>query len=314
MSTETIEPAAPVPAGPAATEVAEAPIAPLPVAHPHPCPNCKTPVLGRYCPECGQSAHVHRSIAHIFEEVAHGVLHFETKSWRTVPLLFVRPGLLTRRYIDGQRVRYVSPLALFLFSVFLMFFANSLLDKPGDQPAPTPPPAAAARASPPATTGPATTGPATAPRPASTAAPADESIAGHLLRHGRENPALTWYKVKSASYKFAFLLVPLSLPFMWLMFFWRKDVQLYDHAIFTLYSLSFMSLWFIIMRLAGVGPVGGNIVNALAMYPAIHVFIHLKEAYRLGWGSALWRTFALLFASFVVLLMFIGAVFFIALY
>ncbi len=34
----------------------------------------------------------------------------------------------------------------------------------------------------------------------------------------RENPALTWYKVKSASYKFAFLLVPLSLPFMWLMF------------------------------------------------------------------------------------------------
>jgi hypothetical protein len=307
MSTETLEPAAPVPAGPVTTEIAEPPILPvppLPAVHAHACANCKAPIAGRYCQECGQSAHVHRSMAHIFEEVAHGVLHFEAKSWRTLPLLLARPGLLTRRYIDGQRVKYVSPLALFLFSVFLMFFANSLLDKPPDKLAPTPPRAASAPASP----------QATAPASPQTAAPADESVARHLVRQSRENPALTWYKLKSASYKFAFLLVPLSLPFMWLMFFWHKDVRLYDHAIFTLYSLSFMSLWFIVMRLAGVGPVGGGVMNALAVYPAIHVFLHLKEAYRLGWGGALWRTFALLFASFVVLLMFLGTILFIALY
>src|SRR5262249_32663787 len=91
------------------------------------CANCNTPLAGAYCHACGQPAHVHRSVLHIVEEMVHGVLHFDTKSWRTLPLLFVRPGLLTRRYIEGQRARYVSPLALFLFSVLLMYFAYSLL-------------------------------------------------------------------------------------------------------------------------------------------------------------------------------------------
>ena len=32
-----------------------------------------------------------------------------------------KPGELTRRYIDGQRASFVSPIALFLFCVFFMF-------------------------------------------------------------------------------------------------------------------------------------------------------------------------------------------------
>src|SRR5262249_40432706 len=84
------------------------------------CPNCKAKLAGRFCAQCGQPAHVHRSLLHMGEELLHGLFHFDTKSWRTLPLLIVRPGLLTRRYIDGQRMRYVSPLAMFLFAVFLM--------------------------------------------------------------------------------------------------------------------------------------------------------------------------------------------------
>jgi hypothetical protein len=53
-------------------------------------------------------------LLHLTEEVLHGVLHFETKGWRTLPLLVARPGLLTRRYIDGQRTRYVPPLHMFV--------------------------------------------------------------------------------------------------------------------------------------------------------------------------------------------------------
>src|SRR6476620_2042298 len=89
------------------------------------CRNCGAALAGAYCHACGQSAHLHRSLLHLVEEVLHGVLHFDAKGWRTLPLLVARPGLLTRRYIDGQRMRYVSPLALFLFAVFLMFFAAS---------------------------------------------------------------------------------------------------------------------------------------------------------------------------------------------
>ena len=56
-----------------------------------------------------------------FHDFLHGVLHFDGKLWRTLPLLAWKPGALTRRYIDGQRASFISPMALFLFSVFLMF-------------------------------------------------------------------------------------------------------------------------------------------------------------------------------------------------
>ena len=34
------------------------------------------------------------------------------KIWRTLPMLAWRPGELTRRYIEGERARFVSPMAL----------------------------------------------------------------------------------------------------------------------------------------------------------------------------------------------------------
>ena len=62
-----------------------------------------------------------RPIGAFLHDLLHGALHFEGKTWHTLPLLALRPGELTRRYIDGERARFVSPMALFLFSVFLMF-------------------------------------------------------------------------------------------------------------------------------------------------------------------------------------------------
>jgi hypothetical protein len=89
------------------------------------CANCQAPLTGNFCNMCGQSAHIQHSLLHLAEEVVHGVLHFDAKGWRTIPLLVFLPGRLTRRYIDGQRKTYVSPLALFLFMVFLTFFVAS---------------------------------------------------------------------------------------------------------------------------------------------------------------------------------------------
>lgn len=85
------------------------------------CLNCGTRLVGEHCHACGQSGHVHRTVGAIGHELAHGVFHFEGKIWRTLPMLAFRPGEFTRRYVAGERARFVSPLALFLFSVFLMF-------------------------------------------------------------------------------------------------------------------------------------------------------------------------------------------------
>ena len=84
------------------------------------CLNCQATLHGEFCHACGQSAHLHRTLWSIGHEVLHGVYHFEGKIWSTLPLLFWKPGSLTRRYIAGERAKFVSPFALFLFSVFLM--------------------------------------------------------------------------------------------------------------------------------------------------------------------------------------------------
>ena len=85
------------------------------------CLNCGTRLIGSHCHECGQQAHLHRTIGAFLHDLLHGALHFEGRTWKTLPKLFFKPGELTRRYIDGERTRFVSPMALFLFSIFLMF-------------------------------------------------------------------------------------------------------------------------------------------------------------------------------------------------
>jgi Protein of unknown function (DUF3667) len=337
------------------------------------CANCNALLTGAYCHQCGQAAHVHRSLLHILEEGIHGVLHFDTKSWRTLPLLIGRPGVLTRRYIDGQRVRYVSPLALFLFSVFLMFFVLSLV---GDNEAPVNTAggveearkelaqevadgrelvarrtAELAQAKTPdekedaadelvdaqedlkgseialaalnATPTKNANGEPISPRDASRTATNAALDKVHLqtthpklartIRHAVENPELTLYKLKNSAYKFAFMLVPLSLPFLWLMFFWRKGVTMYDHAIFTLYSLSFMSLWSALIGLLSTNRFTDDLVTAAVLIMPIHMFAHLKETYRLGWFSTWWRSIALLIAGALILALFLLLILFISL-
>ena len=90
------------------------------------CLNCGTELVGPHCHACGQRAHVHRTLGAFFHDLLHGVLHFEGKTWRTIPMLAWKPGQLTREYIDGKRARYVSPIALFLFVVFLSFALFSM--------------------------------------------------------------------------------------------------------------------------------------------------------------------------------------------
>lgn len=127
------------------------------------------------------------------------------------------------------------------------------------------------------------------------------------IRKALLNPELTLYKVEQKAYKLSFLLVPLSLPFLWMLFFWKRGVTLYDHTVFVLYSLSFMSLLFVVIALMSRG--GGALVATAGLLftfvPPIHIYAQLKGAYRLGWFGALWRTFVLLIAGPIVISLFL---------
>ncbi len=92
------------------------------------CSNCTAALSGNHCHKCGQKAKVHRTLSAFWHDFLHSVLHFDGKIWRTLPLLAWKPGELTRRYIHGERAKFVSPLALFLFCVFLTFAAFNISD------------------------------------------------------------------------------------------------------------------------------------------------------------------------------------------
>jgi hypothetical protein len=127
---------------------------------------------------------------------------------------------------------------------------------------------------------------------------------GKGIKHAVDNPELAKYKLKNAAYKYSFLLVPISMPFLWLMFFWRRGVTMYDHAVFSLYSLSFMSLLFTIVATLGYFEFGGLAASMFAFIPPVHMFLQLRGAYGLSRFGALWRTCFLLLMTFIVLTMY----------
>ena len=114
------------------------------------------------------------------------------------------------------------------------------------------------------------------------------------------------YKLKNAAYKFAFMLVPISLPFLWLMFLGRRGITMYDHAVFGLYSLSFMALLFSAVDLAAMVWSNGALALLVMAAPPLHMFMHLRETYSLGIAGALWRTVALLAVAGTVFALFLA--------
>jgi len=89
------------------------------------------------------------------------------------------------------------------------------------------------------------------------------------------------------------------------MFFWRKGVTMYDHAIFTLYGLSFFSLWCVVVALMAKTHWTAGLVDMAWLVLPVHVFAQLKETYSLSWGSTLWRAFALSIAGSLIVVIFI---------
>jgi hypothetical protein len=392
------------------------------------CLNCGAQLTGAYCSACGQAAHANRSLIHVLEEFLHGIFHFDTKVWRTLPMAIFRPGTLTRNYVYGKRARYLSPLAFFLLTVFFMFavfaFAGGppvnitesgtvaeaqeevtdaredlataerelqevLANPDPDQPAgleeslarqaiglaqaelareeqalrraqareaaaaaeaqdqaavapvqagaPTPAEGGVAPPAPAAPTAPAADAErAPPPGPVQVEVDSVDSDGGPLnwqdavremaeaddfvviqgwdtfnerIRQQLRNPDLAAFKIQEAAAKFSFLLVPISLPFLALLFLWKRGVTLYDHVVFSLYELSFVSLLFVIMVSVARFEVLMWLVPMLVLFGVpVHTFFHFKGAYALGWFSAAWRTFFMMIFATVALCLFLVAI------
>ena len=91
------------------------------------CRNCKTPLQGEYCAECGQrEGRSDVQLSEVAGELADDFLHWDSRIWRTVVPLMVKPGFLTAEFIAGRKARYVPPLRLYLLISFALFLVMSL--------------------------------------------------------------------------------------------------------------------------------------------------------------------------------------------
>jgi len=88
------------------------------------CENCGAPLTGHYCAQCGQAAvDYRRSFRHVIADVLESFLNWDSKFFATIALLIFKPWRLTNEFLAGKRVRYVSPLRLYLLASILFFFA-----------------------------------------------------------------------------------------------------------------------------------------------------------------------------------------------
>ncbi|HET9862345.1 MAG TPA: DUF3667 domain-containing protein [Steroidobacteraceae bacterium] len=94
----------------------------IPQAQTRVCDNCGAALAGEFCSACGQrhEPHVH-TLAHFVGEAFESVTHADSRLWRTLGYLLVRPGYLTLEFFRGRRVRYLPPFRLNLV-ISLMFF------------------------------------------------------------------------------------------------------------------------------------------------------------------------------------------------
>ena len=251
------------------------------------CLNCGTTLVGSHCHACGQAAHVHRTLGAFFHDLLHGVFHFEGRIWRTLPMLAWRPGDLTRRYVAGERARFVSPLALFLFAVFLMF---AVMKQTAGDVTPQTKIEADGKAQ-------------IVGDNEINAVSSDIPAIDHVLQKFKANPGLALYKVQTYAYKYSWLLIPISVPFVWLLFPFSRRFHLYDHTVFVTYSISFMTILATVLMLASLAHLPGLAIVAL-LVPPLHLYRQVRGAYGVSRFGALWRTLALGIVAFAALALF----------
>ena len=307
------------------------------------CLNCGADLSGPHCEACGQHSHLPRSAKAILHDFIHGVLHLDGKFWATLPLLFFKPGQLTRRYIDGERRKFVSPFSMFLFSVFAIFLVLQVLGikfgSIGEIDKVTPSLRTAEIALQDVAAGNegplgggivviesgtgsraeairnATEGNSERSQRAAEALPfvrqaleewrgpeAEEEVEepadagatnalGSLIdRKIALEPAVFATKLQANLYKFSWLLIPLSIPFVWLLFCWRKEYNFYDHAVFVTYSIAFATI--LLATLVVLGSAGlpqDWALGAFTIGVIAHHAVHMKYTYRLSKRDTLWR-------------------------
>ena len=303
------------------------------------CQNCGTALLGPHCYKCGQPVNgLVRHFSSILGDFADSVLNIDARVFRTLGPLLFKPGYLSREYFAGRRVRYVSPVRLFVFLSIVTFFVAQLVVNFGEdmvtidggprteEPAA---PAGVAGDAPPA------------------AAKADEDDEVNLefngrkwdaktnpvdvawlpafadrwineqIGHGvdnvaelRKNPERFKEAMLGAVPSTLFVLLPIFALMLKLLYLFKRRLYM-EHLIVALHSHAFLCLALLLVfaldalgeAAPSIAPATGLAERLLALWMPIYLLLMQKRVYGQGWIMTLLK-YGVLGVSYMVLLSF----------
>lgn len=267
------------------------------------CRNCGAELTGEFCAACGQRAiDPDPTLQELAHELAEEFLHWDGKLGTTFRLLLTRPGALTTEYLAGRRIRYISPLRIYLTCSVLFFFLGSLVPKP--------PPTIRAGAATQTRLGPIVIQEADS---AGAIASLDT-----LARHGRwvgrvwgrhygnamRHRAELTRDVASAIPRTMFVMVPLFAGMVGLVFRSRRR-RYPQHLAFALHVHAFLYLALVVMlatRLARTGPANAAIQVVFLAVVAVYFTTAVRRVYGGGTRSAVLAAGTIGLAYFVAFL------------
>ena len=260
------------------------------------CANCGAKLQGAYCHGCGQPVEAFdRPIGSLLAEGMEHLLHADFRLFDTLPKLILKPDVLTREYLAGRRYEQTPPLRLFLMVVLIVFLAGGLREM--------------ARPFGPLIRSDAPTHSAPGVPQGDSSARAVAAWLEPRLAYAEAHPREFGMAVEGWLHRIAIIFLPISTLLLGLLFVTKRGVLLYDHAVFSMHSLSFMGLLYTAMTLLSLaGPVGG-LAGPLVFAAPVHLFVHLRGAYRTSIAGTLVRMLLLFVMSAIAIALLFIAVF-----
>ncbi len=88
------------------------------------CFNCGHPFFGgeKFCPECGQENKEPKlTFGSFLHQIFNGFVSWDSRFWTTIIPLLIKPGKVSKEYVEGKRQRYANPFRFYL-TISVLFF------------------------------------------------------------------------------------------------------------------------------------------------------------------------------------------------
>jgi hypothetical protein len=282
------------------------------------CKNCNAVLLGRFCVNCSQAADVHMpSTVELVHEMLEGLTHSDSRLWRTLKLLWFKPGMLTQEFVAGRRAAYLPPFRLYLILSIVLFLIASFMHPSAplvkfDDPAA---PAAASKGS-------VITSCQDVHFIMFTHDPRWDQRFEHACQEAvRDNGKALWPVVVHTAPKAMFIFLPL-IAFLHMLLYWRPRQRYAEHLLFFTHLHAFYFSMAIVMicailaapswpKLSGAAD---TLQSVLGWWAAIYTLFAMRRVFRRGWPGTLFKAVILFFVySILFALTFVGVIVYAAL-